>query len=309
MELVMNPTIIDMHTHLAYDALYPAPFLMGLVGDSQAVANKDIVEMVLSAMLKDVSGKQHLKQMHNAGIEKSVLLIIDGGIGMEEAKLSIEQIYEVHAELAKTYQNEMLVFGGIDPRRGKQGVALFKKGIEEYGFKGLKLYPPMGFSLDDDALIPYFELCESYGYPVLLHAGPSLACLHNHHSAPRCVQHVANRYQGIDFILAHAGYMLHDSDVTDMLKLKNVYADISGFQKMVPMLKAKGQKTFELIFSEQYCDKILFGSDWPLFSVMNPIQNDIALFMQLSQNSGLHNQQTVDKILSLNARKILGLDL
>ena len=77
--------------------------------------NKNIALKLLNGFLNDKDCKRMIQQMDNAGIDKSVLLIIDGGLGMGEAALSIEEIYELYFNVLKLYPERLLVFAGMDP--------------------------------------------------------------------------------------------------------------------------------------------------------------------------------------------------
>ena len=66
---------------------------------------------------------------------------------------------------------EVIPFMHIDPRR--PGVLdLLKRNVEENGFKGIKLYPPLGYFPYDEDLYPVYEYCQSQNLPVVSHCSP-----------------------------------------------------------------------------------------------------------------------------------------
>ncbi len=73
-------------------------------------------------------------------------------------------------DLQKKYPEEVLPFIHIDPRR-KGALELFKEALDK-GFRGLKLYPPMGHAAGDERLDPFYEYCNQNKIPVLVHCGP-----------------------------------------------------------------------------------------------------------------------------------------
>ena len=59
----------------------------------------------------------------------------------------------------------------IDPRRPKI-LDLLKKGVDEWGTKGIKLYPPLGYFPYDERLYPVYEYCQKNNLPVIAHCSP-----------------------------------------------------------------------------------------------------------------------------------------
>jgi len=77
------------------------------------------------------------------------------------------------AELGKLKQThpQALPFIHIDPRR-KGVFDLLKKSVEEWGFKGVKLYPPLGYFPYDERLYPVYEYCQKNNLSVISHCSP-----------------------------------------------------------------------------------------------------------------------------------------
>lgn len=298
----VNHRIIDIHAHLAYSGIFPSTYISEMILHGGEV-DKRIEEIILTVFLSDKEGKNHFKQVEKAGIEKTILLILDGGVGMVEPLLSLEEIYKLHWEILKKWGDKFIVFAGSDPRRGIAGFELFKKGIEEYGFKGLKLYPPMGYSMSDPGLDPYYEYCSKNNLPVLIHCGPSLKSLENHFADPMHIPAVAQKYPDLTLIMAHVGLKLNDESVRIALEYKNVYADISGFQTIFKGNKETSE--LALIFDKRFNEKILFGTDWPLFNSSQPIHKDVTDLLAFWDSLDLNEKHLLDNVLYNNSKKII----
>jgi predicted TIM-barrel fold metal-dependent hydrolase len=67
--------------------------------------------------------------------------------------------------------DSIIPFIHVDPRR-KGMFDLFQKAIEEYGFKGMKLYPPLGVFPYDISLFPFYTYCSRNNIPVISHGSP-----------------------------------------------------------------------------------------------------------------------------------------
>lgn len=91
---------------------------------------------------------------------------------MKAGKVSrayVDQLKEL-AALAEAHP-EVIPFIHIDPRR-KDYMDLFKRSVEEWGFKGVKIYPSIGYFPYDERLYPVYGYCEKYSLPVLSHCSP-----------------------------------------------------------------------------------------------------------------------------------------
>jgi len=98
--------------------------------------------------------------------------------------LSMDLAYMSAGEVPRKYEDqlkelsdlsnqmpEVIPFMHIDPRR--PGVLdLLKKNVEEFGFKGIKLYPPLGYFPYDQDLYPVYEYCQQQNLPVISHCSP-----------------------------------------------------------------------------------------------------------------------------------------
>lgn len=311
--------IIDAHAHIAYYKLYPEFFLGQLIDDlaeslipKVPEKNSGVIKTQLFRMartfLRDIDCKNLVKQMDKAEIDKSVLLILDGGLKLGEAEYEIEEIFEHYYQILKKYPGRFIVFGGVDPGRGARGLELFKKGISQYGFKGLKLYPPMGYRMNDEKLDDYYKICEINHLPVLIHTGPSLPNLNNEFADPAFIFEVAGRYPTINFILAHSGFRLKDASVQSALSLPNVYLDLSGFQKQFKTIDQRLIDSLAPIFQKEFNHKILFGTDWPMFNLMSPSVNFVNIMKQVFEN--IKNDKVeggLENIFYKNALKALAL--
>jgi predicted TIM-barrel fold metal-dependent hydrolase len=299
--------MIDVHTHLALRSIYPKEFLLGMAADGKPLADEQRIEQVLTLILNDVNARNQVRQMDDAGIDLAVLLMIDGGIGMGEAEFTIEEIYRIHNEIAAAYAGKLIVFGGVDPRRGTLAADLFASAVRDHAYMGLKLYPPMGFDVADPQLDSSYRLCSDRGLTVMVHSGPSLATMRNEKASPAAIAAVAQRYPDASFILAHAGYQLSSPEIAAAIRLPNVYVDISGFQKILPRYLAEKNDELSLIFRDDYCEKVLFGSDWPLFNLMSKLRQDVTTLRDYADAVGA-NAGAVDLVLHGNASRILRRD-
>ena len=66
---------------------------------------------------------------------------------------------------------QIIPFVHVDPRR-KNILELVKKCVEQWNYKGIKLYPPLGTFPYDEGFWPIYEYAQSMNLPVLTHCSP-----------------------------------------------------------------------------------------------------------------------------------------
>lgn len=70
------------------------------------------------------------------------------------------------------YPDRLFPFICADPRRKDDLPGLVTHYIEKQGFKGIKLYPALGYFPDDPYLFPVYEYAEKYQIPITAHCIP-----------------------------------------------------------------------------------------------------------------------------------------
>jgi hypothetical protein len=289
--------MIDIHVHLA-DARCVSPgFIAGIaesiLHDGQPGGRR--VERVLPLYLHDRDAHRLLSQMDAHGIGKSVLLVADFGPALGEPALSIEDVHEHHAAVVRAAGGRLSFFAGFDPSRGPVALDIVKRWTARPECEGVKLYPPCGFELDDERLLPLWRYCNDNGVPVLTHSGPSLPRLGRARRYPHSVDEVVRRFPDIRIALAHG--MVWDLEGTVRLLQQhpdNLYADISSFHQL-------GQPDLELMLAgcAKAPDQVLFGSDAPLFDFSGNLRVKIAMMRD-------HLAPAVqDGLFEANARRFL----
>ena len=81
---------------------------------------------------------------------------------MEETVAAVTTINDRYGK------SRMWPFIAADPHR-KDVVTLVTGALEEGTFRGVKVYPPMGFTPDDKRLYPIYEYCVRQGIPITAH--------------------------------------------------------------------------------------------------------------------------------------------
>ncbi len=85
-----------------------------------------------------------------------------------KVKVGLEEQLEDVRKLYTKFPDAVIPFIAVDPRR-KGIFELVKKYIEVHGFRGIKIYPRLGFYPNDKALKPIYEYAQNNKIPVLSH--------------------------------------------------------------------------------------------------------------------------------------------
>jgi len=203
-------------------------------------------------------------------------------IGMGTAETAANLFPDAHANAfmdldLQPLPENVAVCAGINPHKlekhKSQALLQVEQALQNPRIVGIKIY--LGyypFSANHRVYFPLYELAETYGLPVVFHAGETYhedgALEHAH---PRPIDFVARRFRACSFVIAHLAYpwMMETAELA--AKNPNVFTDLSGlivgsqqevfrYKENILFMKEL-QKT--LTFLDQY-DKILYGSDWPL---------------------------------------------
>lgn len=302
--------IIDAHCHIASEEHSPISFIEGSVGNMVAalsaqgvpVAPRKLLTMFLSKM-QDPLGDALVAEMEEAGISKSILLIADFTYALKDCKLTIAESFARHREILLRHPGKFEVFGGVDPRWGKDGLDLFERSLREFGFSGFKLYPPCGFSPSDPALFPFYEICAHHRVPVLLHVGPTSPVLDFTVSNPFLVDKAARLFPSVNFILAHGAVSFVAECVMLCRFRPNVYLDISGFQACLGY--DPSASPVKSLVSLGINHKILFGTDFPVFRLQGEQKNFVEVLT--AENGPLEelNEREKSLVLHRNIERLL----
>ncbi|MFB0561297.1 MAG: amidohydrolase family protein [Candidatus Lokiarchaeia archaeon] len=299
--------IIDVHCH---------------VWNKKIVANEvekllfEIAEFALHegfdpATIHDAEGDRLIKDMDEAGIDKTVVFSLDFDLTFKGG-VNYREYNDYVANFVKQYPDRLIGFAGIDLRRGREAIDELERCVQDHGFKGVKLWPLTGFYPDDPKFYPFYERAEDLGVTILCHTGIGPAYMK--YCRPVYIDTVAYDFRKINFIMAHGGDPWSNEALAVAGKNPNVYFDISASQlifKKFPMGLYQTLAMTKIIIG---LENVLFGTDWPsTLPIMSPKEwveaiQTLELPMPL-QMMGLpeFTEEDKKKILGENAKKVLGL--
>jgi predicted TIM-barrel fold metal-dependent hydrolase len=229
------------------------------------------------------------------------------GLNKGLPKKDIEAQHTELAQLAKDHPGQVIPFVHIDPRSGssnmdgpnalefikrlhQEGIPVSQQSLDNVKFKGIKLYPPLGYTPSDEAVDKIFQYANQHKLPVTTHCmsrggvwTDSLpASTLVNYTAPCNYAAILKKYPDMRLCLAHFGgnkewddYLSRNrnihlpleqmdwvSQIVTMMKsgeYPNLYADIS-FTMFKYQDYAKPLSL--LLLDPNVGSRTLFGSDY-----------------------------------------------
>jgi len=169
-----------------------------------------------------------------------------------------------------------------------------ERDIEEIlslGLRGVKLHPDIqGFKINDYRCKRLYDLCSDAKLPILMHTGDS----RYDNSNPNRLMPVLEEYPDLVIIGAHLGGWSVWEEASEKLKgYPNLYVDCSSSFNWL------GNDKVKRIIERYSADKVLFGTDYPMWSPSEEIKR----FMSLGFTEDVNR-----KILSENAIKVFNIN-
>jgi len=305
--------IIDTHVHLMSANFIAESYWDHWVRLSSSLSNRSS-EKIRQRLPEfwDETGELLIKDMDEAGIDQSWISVLDFGLakGVGEARYAITEINKIYAQIAQKYGKRMIAFVGVDPRR-EEAVRVLETGIKEWGMRGLKLIPFVGFYPNDENSYKLYAKADELGIPVLVHTGPEIIPFYSKYCYPIYLDEVANDFPNLTIILAHTG-LCWWPEALDIASTKpNVYIDLAGWQ---PKIHRRPLNEFYIplrtILDKVGFSRVLFGSDWSAYRLFRGGQTNWVNVFKDAPNAFKEagvtfSKDEMDAILGKNAAKIM----
>lgn len=261
-------TIIDSHTHVWPDKI--------------AQKAKDYLEKSFRRPMKALPTVDGLlRVMDDNAISKSVVASVAS---------RPDQVKSINDWLFSLKSPRFLPFASLHPFYKDWKNELDRIKDNSYG---IKFQPEFqDFFIDDERVFPIYEKMQKLNIAMLVHCGSELSLTGVVHAGPKRVLKVIESFPKLNFIAAHMGGFQMWDEVEETLIGRNIYIDTSS------SISWMDKKQLYRIFDRHDKNKILFGTDFPV-----GCQKDEIKFIKSLDIT----KQDLDKILHLNAEKLMGL--
>ena len=261
--------IIDAHCHVYPDKI--AEKASGATGNFYSLK-----------MGYDGTVSTLMKLEEEAGIDKFVIQSV------ATTPKQVRSINDFIKETVEKYPDRMCGLGTLHPE--STDLKGDVEHIVELGLHGVKLHPDIQqFKLDDYRCLKIYELCEKYSLPMLIHTGDS----RYDYSNPNRLIPILDIYDRLTVVGAHfGGWSMWEKASELLCDKKNFLVDCSS-----SFYALSDEKIVEII--RRYgADKVLFGSDYPMWNPKGEIERLLSLPLTDDEK---------EKIFSLNAMRIFNL--
>ena len=301
--------IVDMHRHLwSVAERYPQVRLPGAVGGSLHSGAEGAPAPIPDL---DRRGAEIIAEMDAAGVDRSVIFLGDYGLRLGEGTFTVEAENRLTADLARRHSDRLIPFLGVDPRR-PGGLELFRRGVEEWGMRGMKMHPATGFRPSDPECRPFFALAGRLGVPIACHTGPMVSPMLSHTCQPIHLDEMAADYPETTIVMQHAGQQAWWREALNIAFWKpNVVLELSMWQWAYLQDRREFVAAIARMKATIGIDRIVFASDLPGLRGTMALRTWVEVFEGLPALAAEHGYQITDEdvraILGGNATRILGL--
>jgi len=246
--------IIDFHVHIWEEG---TPFHKGSPDDY--VRKMDQLGIDKMCILGVDLGQHHAA--YNRRASQVRLAAFEKKFG-HKTTISNKYLYD----FVKVHPDRLVGLGSVHPDGDYNIEEEFEKCINDYSFKGLKLYPLSGFYPDDERMFPVYEKAEKYGSVVLFHSGgKDCNSMKMKYDDPIYLDNLASEFPELKIVMAHVGYPWVDKAIQIAFCNANMFLEISGLITFelfsnTPVFK---DTLVKILNYATLNGKTIFGSDGP----------------------------------------------
>lgn len=310
--------IIDFHYHFPHkpmDEVSLAERASAMAHDygaggrnGLATTAQELMERLRILAAPDPDGSRALSRMDEAGIDITVAVAMDRwGEFPDEA--SVLAANKACADWVKQHPGRLIAFAGVDPRR-RNAPDLLRRCIEEYGMRGLKWHPDLGFYPNSPEAYALLSVAQELRVPLLTHTGILPPPYRSKFVHPSLLDDVCLDFPELKVVAAHMGrnWWLDWAGLAQFRH--NLFGDLAMWQ----LFAACDYPRFCLLLREiiDWCgiEAVIFGTDAPNFEALVLNTQFIKAIQELPFNAPpgvVFTESEVDAILSGNAKRVLGL--
>jgi len=308
--------IIDVHYHLF--PKIPERLVRNLAKSAIKLAREmgkdmdpeDIVKKAAETW-PDPEGEQVIATMEDAGIDLTLICMVDNA-GIPNLKpVNMQRGNKIIGDIAKKYPGRIMALAGIDPRR-PEAPDMLKQCFEEFGVRGLKYHPDDGYDPCGPESYKLLEILVENNGILLSHTSPLGPPSRNKFAEPMMLADLAVDFPELKVIAAHMGGIINWRPWASLaMQQPNLYGDLAMWDHYAMTKYALFCRELRTILDYLGPSKVLFGTDNPIPSIVEPTRNWIQLLKDLPINApdGMtFTKEEVDAILGGNAASILGLE-
>jgi predicted TIM-barrel fold metal-dependent hydrolase len=306
--------IVDVHYHLipvfpeAAARVWVEPLFHAATALGKKVSKEELVKTMVET-IPDPTGEQLLVSMEESGVDFTCICAMDDA-GNEMFTPEIAQTQNrLVGQLAQDNPDRLLALAGVDPRR-PTAPDMLKQCFEEFGVKGLKYHPDSGYDPSGPESYKLLEIVQNNGGMLLTHTGPLMPPMRTKYAEASLLADLAVDFPELKVIAAHMGQVNWRPWAALATHQPNLYGDLAAWDALAFGNYKLFCRELRDLIDFAGVSKVLFGSDSPIVSIVEPTKNWIDLIRNLPNDApeGIEfSQEEVDAMLGGNAAAMLGL--
>ena len=307
--------IIDSHYHympamnekMAVEMvrlMFTAAQRMGMNPDYDALMKKAVETW------GDPQGDRLIEKMDEAGVDVTVAVCVDDS---RIQKLTAERMQKANrllGDMVQRHAGRVVGLAGIDPRR-PEAAEMARVCLEEFGLRGIKYHPDYGVDPSGPESYKVLEVLAKNRGILLSHTSPLMPKGRSRFADPMMLADIAVDFPEIRVIAAHmGGYVNWRSWGALAAFQETMYGDLAVWDNLAFMHYGHFCRELRTVLDLVGPHKVLFGSDAPIQTLIDPLQKWINTIRDLPEHApdGIRfTREEVDMILGRNAQNIFNI--
>ena len=307
--------IVDVHYHLI--PMLPEEMLEHMVEAPMWAAkamgkniDKETLIKRAAETYADPTGERLIASMEEAGIDFTCICAVDNAEN-ELLTFDLAQAQnQVVGRIAQENPDRVMALAGVDPRR-PEAPDMLKQCFDEFGVRGLKYHPDSGYDPASPESYKLLEIVQERGGVLLSHTGPLRPPSRCKYAEPGLLADLAVDFPDLRVIAAHMGLINWRPWAALASHQPNLYGDLAMWDVFAFGRYDLFCRELRDLIDYTGVEKVLFGTDSPIFGIVEPAKNWVQLVKDLPANApeGItFTKEEVAAILGDNAAKLLGLE-
>jgi predicted TIM-barrel fold metal-dependent hydrolase len=257
----------------------------------------------------DPTGERLLADMEEAGIDLTVICMVDNASAEALKPEMIQGANKIVGDVARKYPDRIISLAGVDPRR-PEAPDMLKQCFEEFGVRGLKYHPDFGYDPGGNESYKLLEILVENKGILLTHTGPIMPPARCQFADPMLLADIAVDFPELNVIAAHMGGIHWRPWANLAMHQPTLYGDLAMWDIMAFGNYKLFCRELRDVIDFAGISKVLFGTDGPVLTIIEPAGNMIKLIKELPKNSpdGIEfTEEEVNAVLGGNAASVFGL--
>ena len=220
--------------------------------------------------------REIVEAMDSGGVDVSVVFGNDqGDAGIrppwakDEIAVATEFSDEAVAAFCAEFPDRLIGVSSVYPGRYRPEKKI-RRAIEEFGLRGVKLYPHAGFYANDRRLYPVYDYCQEAKVPVIIHTGiKALRRQYMKYNCPIYVDDVAADFPELDIVMCHGGYPWTEEFFAVVSANPNTWVDLTFLDYIEKKFVLPGlvENTVRRLIPVIGVSRLLWGTEGPFMNL------------------------------------------